>query len=241
MTFNTLEIVYRLSVALLLGAVIGLERQWHKRTAGIRTNALVCIGAAGFIIFASFFPHENSPTRIAAQIVSGIGFLGAGVIMREGLTVRGLNSAATIWCSSTVGVFSGGGFFIEATLLTGAIMVTNLVLRPFVQNISVKFFGSDARVLPTYLLGVSCHLDHQFYVRDEIKKKILNNNFTLKNFDSLADEATNSYKFNITLVSEINRDKFFNELASDLSFSPEVISVEWVNIYQDVDSDSQLE
>lgn len=238
MTFNTIEIIYRLFFALFLGAVIGLERQWHKRTAGIRTNALVCIGAAGYVIFASFFPHENSPTRIAAQVVSGIGFLGAGVIMREGLTVRGLNSAATIWCSSTVGVFSGGGFFIEAGVLTGAIMVTNLVLRPFVQNISIKFFGTDARILPTYLLAVSCHLDHQLSIRDEIKKKILDNNFILKNFDSLADEATNSYKFNITLVSETNKDEFFNELAAELSFSPEVISVEWVNIYQDADSDT---
>lgn len=234
---NTIEIVFRLAIALTLGAVIGLERQWHKRTAGIRTNTLVCIGAAGFVIFASFFPHENSPTRIAAQIVSGIGFLGAGVIMREGLTVRGLNSAATIWCSSTVGVFSGGGFLVEAAILTGAIMTTNLLLRQFVQSVGMKFLGTDAKDKPAYVLAVTCHLDHQLYIREEIKKKILEQKFLVKTFDSLTDEETNTYKFNLTVMSESKQDQFFNDLVAGLSFSSEVISAEWMNIYQESEND----
>ena len=90
-----------LGVATLMGACIGFERQWRQRMAGLRTNTLVAIGAASFVVFAGLFPDEGSPTRVAAQVVSGIGFLGAGIIFREGLQVSGLNTAATLWCSGT--------------------------------------------------------------------------------------------------------------------------------------------
>ena len=85
--------------ALLLGMAIGLERQYRQHTAGLRTNTLVCLGAALFVSLPTFLPGESSPTRIAAQVVSGIGFLGGGVILREGLNVRGLATAATMWAT----------------------------------------------------------------------------------------------------------------------------------------------
>jgi putative Mg2+ transporter-C (MgtC) family protein len=97
------EIAIRLGAALLIGAIIGFERQWRQRMAGLRTNALVSLGAAGFVVFSMTVSSDNSPTRVAAQIVSGIGFLGAGVILREGFNIRGLNTAATLWCSAMVG------------------------------------------------------------------------------------------------------------------------------------------
>src|SRR5579872_6560925 len=87
-----------LGAATLLGGAIGFERQWRQRMAGLRTNTLVAIGAASFVVFASLIPGDASPTRVAAQVVSGIGFLGAGIIFREGLQVSGLNTAATLWC-----------------------------------------------------------------------------------------------------------------------------------------------
>src|SRR3984893_16151016 len=98
-----------LAAATLLGASIGFERQWRQRMAGLRTNTLVAIGAASFVIFAGLFPSEGSPTRVAAQVVSGIGFLGAGIIFRERLHVTGLNTAATLWCSAAVGMLAGAG------------------------------------------------------------------------------------------------------------------------------------
>jgi putative Mg2+ transporter-C (MgtC) family protein len=85
-----------------MGACIGFERQWRQRMAGLRTNTLVTIGAASFVIFEDLFPNDGSTTQVAAQVVSGIGFLGAGIIFREGLHVTGLN-AATLWCSAAVG------------------------------------------------------------------------------------------------------------------------------------------
>src|SRR3981189_1039413 len=107
------ESMGRLGLAVLLGSGIGIERQWHQKMAGLRTNALVALGSCGFVVFSGMV-GQGDPTRVAAQVVSGIGFLGAGVILREGINVHGLNTAATLWCSAMVGTFAGGGFLMAA-------------------------------------------------------------------------------------------------------------------------------
>jgi putative Mg2+ transporter-C (MgtC) family protein len=119
--------------ALVCGAVIGSERQVRQRMAGLRTNALVALGAASFVTFSGLFPDEVSPTRVAAQIVSGIGFLGAGIIFRDGFNVHGLNTAATLWCSAGVGMMAGAGAWDFALLLTAMVVFVNLGLRPLVK------------------------------------------------------------------------------------------------------------
>src|SRR5436190_19831651 len=141
-TMDLHEIVLRLGAALLLGGIIGVERQWRQRMAGLRTNALVAIGAAGFVVFSATFPGEDSPTRVAAQIVSGIGFLGAGVILREGVNVRGLNTAATLWCSAMIGTFAGAGQIIARALAAAFVVSTNLFLWPLIQLINKQPFGA---------------------------------------------------------------------------------------------------
>lgn len=101
------ELTLRLAAALVVGVIIGIERQWRHKMAGLRTNVLVSVGAAMFCLIAALSAHEASPTRIAAQIASGIGFLGAGVILRDGLNIRGLNTAATLWCAAAAGAMAG--------------------------------------------------------------------------------------------------------------------------------------
>src|SRR6516162_2779864 len=133
---TTAQAALNLAVALALGAVIGFERQWRQRMAGLRTNTLVAIGAASFVIFASLVPGEGSPTRVAAQVVSGIGFLGAGIIFREGLNITGLNTAATLWCSAAVGVLAGEGLAAHAALATAFVIFANLGMRPLVRLIN---------------------------------------------------------------------------------------------------------
>lgn len=119
--------------ALACGAIIGSERQVRQRMAGLRTNALVALGAASFVTFSGLFPHEVSQTRVAAQIVSGIGFLGAGIIFRDGFNIHGLNTAATLWCSAGVGMMAGAGAWDLALLLTVMVVFVNLGLRPLVK------------------------------------------------------------------------------------------------------------
>ncbi|MDA5556083.1 MgtC/SapB family protein [Shimia sp. MMG029] len=127
-----------LALAVFCGALIGSERQVRQRMAGLRTNALVALGAASYVVFASLFPDEVSPTRVAAQVVSGIGFLGAGIIFRQGFTVHGLNTAATLWCSAAVGLMAGAGAPAFAALATALVVFVNLGLRPLVKWLKRK-------------------------------------------------------------------------------------------------------
>jgi putative Mg2+ transporter-C (MgtC) family protein len=153
-----------LLVALGCGAVIGSERQIRQRTAGLRTNALVALGAAAFVIFSSLYPDEVSPTRVAAQIVSGIGFLGAGIIFRDGLTIHGLNTAATLWCSAGVGMMAGAGAWPYALVLTGFVVFINLGLRPVVKWIKRHTLAGQP-LLRHYQVAVSCETAREGEVR----------------------------------------------------------------------------
>src|SRR5262245_42908006 len=128
----------RLALALLLGCVIGFERQWNQKMAGLRTNALVALGASGFVVFSGLV-GEGDPTRIAAQVVTGIGFLGAGVILREGINVHGLNTAATLWCSAMVGTLAGAGLGGPSVVAAAFVIATNLFLRPLVRRVNNHF------------------------------------------------------------------------------------------------------
>ncbi|MBO1257143.1 MgtC/SapB family protein, partial [Alteromonas sp. 5E99-2] len=141
--------------AVVMGAIIGSERQFRGRMAGLRTNALVSLGAAGFVVFAALFPDDINPTRVAAQVVSGIGFLGAGIIFRDGLNIQGINTAATLWCSAAVGLISGSGHLGYAAVLTSLIVFANLGLRPVVRKLK-KAEARNARGLQTYQLKASC-------------------------------------------------------------------------------------
>ena len=133
---SLLDTLVSLSAAFILGAVIGFERQYRQRTAGLRTNVLVAVGAAIFVDMANrLYGHEGA-VHVVAYVVSGIGFLGAGVIMREGGNVRGLNTAATLWGSAAVGACAGADLILEATLGAVFVLSANTLLRPIVNRIN---------------------------------------------------------------------------------------------------------
>ena len=121
----------RFALALILGALIGLERQWRHRIAGTRTNALVAVGAAAFAMAgALIFGDPAAEARIVSCIVSGVGFPGAGVIFKESAQIRGLNTAATIWCSAAVGVVTALGYAPYAAIIMAGVLLANTALRP---------------------------------------------------------------------------------------------------------------
>ena len=125
------EYLTRIGCAFVMGTFIGVERQIRQRNAGLRTNILVSIGAVAFTILSySMTTGNGDPSRVAAQIVSGIGFLGGGLILKDGLTVRGLNTAATIWCSAACGTLSGVGLYKEAAILVICVLLTHCLFRP---------------------------------------------------------------------------------------------------------------
>lgn len=126
-----------LALALLLGAFVGVERQLRHHPAGLHTNALVALGSAAYMVAAAGNAGD-SPARVMAQITTGIGFLCGGVIMRQGATVRGLNTAATVWCSAAVGVLAGARMPEMAVATTGLIIGANVVLHWLEYNVFPK-------------------------------------------------------------------------------------------------------
>lgn len=117
-------------VAVSLGYFIGLEREWHKHYAGMRTNALVSLGACAFV-YLGMQLHDTSQTRVIGQVVSGLGFIAGGCILREGINVQGLTTAATVWVSGAAGSICGTGHYTDAITLAYLVVVVNLSKRLF--------------------------------------------------------------------------------------------------------------
>jgi len=125
------EFTIRLLIAFAAGLIIGLERQFHHKSAGLRTNTLVSVGAAIYVLLSiNLTENEGDVTRIIGQVVTGIGFLGAGIIFKEGINVRGLTTAATVWCSSAIGCLAAAGLYYETMIGTGVIVMVNSLLKP---------------------------------------------------------------------------------------------------------------
>lgn len=165
LSWHGLLLLY-ISLAVILGAIIGAERQWRQRMAGLRTNALVSTGAAIFILCSVSTPEETSG-RIAAQVVSGVGFLGAGVIMRQGKSISGLNTAATLWCSAAVGVLCGMGQFANATVATLILLCANILLREAAQfiNLQPKMQHTNTDTEQCYHIQITCKAEDEILVR----------------------------------------------------------------------------
>jgi putative Mg2+ transporter-C (MgtC) family protein len=125
-----------LVVAFVLGTLIGAERQYRQRSGGLRTNVLVAVGAAAFVDIGQHINGNPGAVQVIAYVVSGVGFLGAGVIMKEGGNVWGLNTAATLWCSAAVGACAGADLAAEAVMLTAFVLAGNTLLRPLVNAIN---------------------------------------------------------------------------------------------------------
>jgi len=183
MTVAITQAALNLGTAVALGAVIGFERQWRQRLAGLRTNTLVALGAASFVVYENLFSGEANLTRVAAQVVSGIGFLGAGIIFREGLNVRGLNTAATLWCSAAVGVLAGGGALSYAALAAGMVIVVNLLLRPLVQRINRQPLAT-AETPSRYVVNVVCRGDTEAHIRALLLQGLTAGGIRLHRLDS---------------------------------------------------------
>lgn len=151
--------------AFVFGTLIGAERQYRQRTAGLRTNALVALGAAAFVDLAQHLAGSADAVRVIAYVVSGVGFLGAGVIMKDGANVRGLNTAATLWCSAAVGACAGTDMVAEAGMLTLFIIAGNTLLRPLVKAIDrIPVAGPSDEA--TYSVSVLTDHAHAGLLRD---------------------------------------------------------------------------
>jgi len=221
---TTPEFTIRLFTAFVLGASIGFERQWRQKSAGLRTNTLVCLGSAAFVLL-SIRIGGDATGRIASYIVSGIGFLGGGVIMKDGLTVRGLNTAATIWCSASVGALSAMGYPFEAAITSGFIILTHVILRP----LGVRLGNNISRSHYTeYLLTIKCKSEVENHIRVQLMQSLSGNDKVL--LKSLTSDD-NGLPENAIITAEVHsstpQDSFMEKTASRLTIEDKVIKVSW--------------
>ena len=148
-SLNWDEALLRIALAGVLGGLIGLERELRERQAGLRTHLLVAVGAALFTIAGAygFGTVRTDPTRVAAQIVTGVGFLGAGAIIRQGFSIRGLTTAATLWVVAALGLACGAGYYSGAVITTGVVLLALWPLRLVAYRILSRFRAEDGRLL----------------------------------------------------------------------------------------------
>ncbi len=225
-----------LFAAVALGAAVGLERQWRQRLAGLRTNTLVALGSASFVVFADLFGGaEASPTRVAAQVVSGIGFLGAGIIFREGANVRGLNTAATLWCSAAIGLFAGHGAIIEAAIVAMLVIGINVLLRRLTGLINRQpSAGSETE--PVFLVTTVCRAEAEAHVRALMLQGFSGGGLRLRRLDSADIEGSDRVEVAAEVMAQASQGQTELEaITGRLSLEQAVTAARWRRLEQSRD------
>ncbi|WP_428030369.1 MgtC/SapB family protein [Ancylobacter sp.] len=217
--------VISLLVAFAMGTLIGAERQYRQRTAGLRTNVLVAIGACQFVDMAMHLSGPDGAVRVVAYVVSGIGFLGAGVIMKEGTNIRGLNTAATLWCSAAVGACAGADLIAQAVLLTGFVLAGNTMLRPLVGALE-RLPRDEESTEATYGVSVLTGASAAAELRSKISSVLEAAKFPIEEVE-INDRPDGTQELRATLVNTSVRIAELNAAVARLRHLPGVTSADW--------------
>lgn len=218
----------RVAVALVLGALIGAERQLRQRLTGLRTNALVSTGACLFVLMTQGVPGlAGDASRIAAYVVSGIGFLGGGVIMRDGLNVRGLNTAATLWCTAAIGVLCSMGLLLEATLGSLVVLCANILLRDIAQRLNRQDVLPASEAEQRYEVQIVCRAEDEIQVRSLMLHSLGSSDLRLQSLHS--EDLDNPAKLEVRaeLLGTPEAPAQLERLVSRVSLEKGVSSVRW--------------
>ncbi len=221
------DFLIRLFTALILGAIVGLERQWRQRMAGTRTTALVAAGACAFVMCAFLVRDTSrSEAQIVSYVVSGVGFLGAGVIFKDGGTVRGLNTAATIWCSAAIGAICGLGQLLYGACVGTAVLLTNIVLRPLAHRLyPSQQAGLEQEV--TYVCDLVCRPEDEAHIRALLLQAIAQTPLALTALKSEDIEGTPKMKVAAQIRGLGRQDQALEQLIGRLSLEAGVTSISW--------------
>ena len=210
----------RIIICFILSIIIGFERQYRHRMVGLRTNVLVCIGAFLFVWF-TYGITNGDEARIAAQVVSGIGFLGAGVILRDGNQIKGLNTAATLWCVAAIGVLCANGMVIEAATGTFIVLISNVLLR-FVSLGIMKRVKSKYK--EKYTIKISCKKTQEAAVRSITASSMNKAGLVLRGLER--NEITKEeVKLKAVVITEIANK--IEEAINNISKEPGITSINW--------------
>jgi putative Mg2+ transporter-C (MgtC) family protein len=215
----------RLAVATALGLVIGFERQWRQRTAGLHTITLVAVGAALFTALPELL-GSSDVMRVAAQVVTGVGFLAGGVILREGFNVRGLVTAATLWSTAAVGALAGTGLEFQAMVGAAVIFMVNLFGLPLGELISRIPRSGASHLETTYTLHVACADRARLAVRERILLEIHTTSLTLATMSS-SSSANGSLAVTVEMTQPGRDHGVAGRLQDAISAIDGVSAVSW--------------
>jgi len=218
------DFVLRILLSLALGFAIGLERQLTGHTAGIRINVLICMGARFFTLFPLLFESEQT-FRVEAAIIQGVGFLCSGVIFKESASVRGMNTAATLWCTAAVGVLASSGMYLMAVTAAGILILSNLVLRPLARKINPVIREEEAE--KRYRISVTC----QDLVEHELRMLLINSN-SCKTLYLTNLESGDVVGDKVEIVAEYDsvgkpKNRVLETIVGQILSLPEVVSAGW--------------
>lgn len=214
----------RLAVALLLGGIIGIERQWRQRAAGLRTNTLVCLGAAAFVGLGLAVGGSGTTSTIA-YVISGVGFLGAGAIIKEGTGIRGLNTAATLWCSAAVGACAGAGRLLDSLYITSLLMVINLGFRPLSRFIDKRSIIQEQNVV--YRIHVICSDTHESRVRAALLASIAERPLVLRQLRTEDAEEPDQIQLHAEIEAPRRDRSLLEQIVRNLRKDESVTSIDF--------------
>ncbi|WP_277188995.1 MgtC/SapB family protein [Caballeronia sp. BR00000012568055] len=224
----SIDFVLRLLAAFACGVAIGIERQMRQRTAGLRTITLVASGACLFVTLGMLTGNgESGVTQIAAYVVSGVGFLGGGVIMRDKGSIQGINTAATLWCSAAVGVLCGSGHYGPAVAGTLIVLLTNTVLREVSRMINATPVSS-ADIVREYVLTVIGRQEDEVHIRTLLSNAMDTQPLSFQSLTSEdIDDEPPRMKVTATVRMHPKDQAKLERMASRMSMERGVTSISW--------------
>jgi putative Mg2+ transporter-C (MgtC) family protein len=222
-----LHFAANIGAALVVGVIVGLERQYGQHPAGLRTNALVCVGAAMFVALGGLLGSATETARIASYVVSGIGFLGGGVILREGLNVRGLNTAATLWCTGALGALCGAGYALEAVTALVIVLIIHLGLRSVAMWVDAhRKLAPDVEV--HYRLRAMCAEKDEKLIRTILLRHVNGHaHMTLQGISTQNGDQPDRILILVDVFSTLRNDRAMEEVVQRLDIEPSVTAVSW--------------
>ncbi len=224
---SIIQFAFRLLAAVLLGGIVGLERQWRQRMAGTRTNALVAAGASAFVMAGALIANDlTAQARMASYVVSGVGFLGAGVIFKDGSNVQGLNTAATIWCSAAIGVLAGLGSLYFAMMLGLAVLLANTTLRPLAYKLH-PMLPEVTAAETSYLLTLTCRAADEAHLRTLLLNTITQAAVVLHTIHSEDIEGSDRNRIRAEVTTMGRKNEIVEQIVTRLSFESGVAAVSW--------------
>lgn len=206
-------VLLRLVVAVILGGIIGFERSGNRHEAGLRTHIIVCLGSAAVMVMGEIMSirYGSDATRMSAQVISGIGFLGAGSIIMDGSRIRGITTAAGIWTTACVGLVIGAGYYVIAIFIVALMMITMIGMRSLTKKLQERSHKHSLRIECSKRDGVKAVLN-----------MLLNENADIKSvrFDTETDENI----FGAVIEFSIHQDVNFDKLIIDIITMDSVVS-----------------